>query len=450
MELRASTHRRLGLSKIELCRVLLVLGGLHCAGPARAALDDRVVVLRIEGAIQPASLRYLERGLAEARDRGAKLTILELNTPGGLLVSLREMTAALTTAEVPVAVYVTPAGARAASAGFFLLLAADLAAMAPGTNTGAAHPVPLGNQESVPEKMLEKTVSDAAAFARSIASARGRPVGWAEQAVTESRSYSDQEAQAKQLIDLVASDREELLRAIDGRELRRFDGRVEVLSLRAPKVEVIGLNSADRILMFIADPNVAYLLLLIGMLGISIEIFSPGLIVPGAIGGLSMLLALYALSVLPVSVVGIALLVTALAFFVAEAFVTSYGLLTVGGVVAFVLGSVMLIDTPVPSARVSLGLVIPTAVLLATVVAFLATRALRLRRRRPLGGLEELLGEEGDAVTALEPEGKVFVHGEYWDAIAAKRLPRGARVRVRAISGKRLEVDPALPISPAT
>jgi membrane-bound serine protease (ClpP class) len=443
---RPTTLRRVRRSTSVLCLVLLGHAGPLTTARARPAPDDVVVVLRIDGAIQPASLRYLERGLAEARDRGATLTVVELDTPGGLLVSLREMTTALTTADVPVAVYVAPAGARAASAGFFLLIAADVAAMAPGTNTGAAHPVPLRNRESVPEQTLEKITSDAAAFARSIAAQRGRPVEWAEKAVTESRSFSDREAYDKHLIDLVAPDRGALIRALDGREIRRFDGRVEVLSLRAPRIEVIGLTTAERILMFIADPNVAYLLLLVGMLGIFIEVFSPGLIVPGVLGALSMLLALYALSVLPVSVVGIALLAAALALFVAEAFVTSYGLLAVGGVVALVLGSIMLIDTPIPSARVSIWLVVPTAVLLAAVVALLAARALRVRRRAPRGGLEELLGEEADVVTPLAPEGRVFVHGEYWDAVAPTRVPRGARVRVRAVSGKRLEVDPVSPI----
>lgn len=446
--LRPTTPQHVRRSTSALSGAALVLVGWIAAAPARAQPEDRVVVLRIDGAIQPASLRYLERGLAEASERGAKLTIVELDTPGGLLVSLREMTTALTTADVPVAVYVAPSGARAASAGFFLLIAADVAVMAPGTNTGAAHPVPLGDRDSVSDEMLAKAANDAAAFARSIASQRGRPVELVEEAVTESRSFSDREAHEQQLIDLVASSRDELIRALDGREVRRFDGRTEALSLDTPVVEVVGLTVPERILMFIADPNVAYLLLLVGMLGIAIEVFSPGLIVPGAVGGLSMLLALYALSVLPVNVVGIALLLVAAGLFVAEAFVTSYGLLTLGGIVSFVLGSIMLIDTPIPTARVSIWLVVPTAVLLAAVVAFLSSRALRLRRRPARGGLEELVGEEADVVTPLEPEGRVFVHGEYWDAVAATRIPRGARVRVRAIVGSRLEVDPISPKPP--
>lgn len=429
---------------------LVALLALVVAAPTQADPEDRVVVLRLDGAIQPASLRYLERGLAEARERGAELVIVELDTPGGLVVSLREMTTALMGSDVPVVVYVAPTGARAASAGFFLLIAADVAAMAPGTNTGAAHPEPLGNRESVSDTALEKASNDAAAFARSIAAARGRPVEWAEKAVTESRSFSDHEAREKGLIDVVASGRAELLRALDGKEVRRFDGRTEVLSLRAPEVQVLGLTSAERFLMFIADPNIAYLLLLLGMIGIAAEVFSPGLVVPGIIGGLSMLLALYALSVLPVSVVGAALLLAGLAFFVVEAFVTSYGLLTVGGVISFVLGSIMLIDSPLPTARVSVWLIVPAAALLGAVLVFIATRAMRVRRMQPLGGLEDLLGEECEAVTSLEPEGRVFVRGEYWSAVAPTYVPRGARVRVRAVSGRRLEVDPALPTATPT
>ncbi|MBI2892539.1 MAG: nodulation protein NfeD [Deltaproteobacteria bacterium] len=416
---------------------------LSLPGRPGAAADRAVVVLELRGAIQPASLRYLRRGLAESRDRSAALTILELDTPGGLLVSLREMTAALTGAERPVAVFVTPAGARAASAGFFLLIAADVAAMAPGTNAGAAHPIPLGSRDSVSDKALEKIASDAAAFARALAEQRGRSVQWAEKAVTHSLSYGDREALGKGLIDLVVSDRDSLIRALDGRRVRRFDGRTEVLSLSSARVEVVGLDVAERILMVIADPNVAYLLLLVGMLGIAIEIYSPGLVVPGALGVLSLLLAFYALSVLPVSLVGVALLVLAVTAFVAEAFVVSYGLLTAGGLVAFVLGSIMLVEGPVPAARVSVWLVLPTALVLAAVVALLAAKVLRARRRPPRAGLEELVGEVGDVVVPLAPEGRVFVHGEYWDAVSPTDLPTGTRVRVRRVVGRRLEVNPA-------
>lgn len=422
----------------------LALGAQRAAPPEGEPVGEPVVVLRLSGAIQPASLRYLRRGLKEAERRNAAVTVLELDTPGGLLGSLREMTQALGSSDRPVVVYVTPQGARAASAGFFLLLAADVAAMAPGTNAGAAHPVPLGSREEVPQQVQEKLTNDAAAFARALAELRQRSAEAAELAVTESRSFTEQECLRQRLTDLVAADRAELLRALDGRSVRRADGRVEVLSLRAPQVQVVELDAAERVLMVIADPNVAYVLLLLGLLGLAVELFSPGAWVPGALGALSLLLSLWALSVLPVSLVGVAFLLGAVACFVAEAFVPSYGLLTVGGLVCLVLGSLLLVEGPLPSARVSAWVVLPTALLVSAVVGVLAARAFRVRRAPARAGLEALVGEEGEAVEALAPSGRVFVHGEYWDAVApASPLPKGTRVRIRAIAGSRLQVDPA-------
>ncbi len=410
------------------------------AAPALAG--GRVVVLTVDDTIQPASLRYLRRGLETADRSGAALTVIELNTPGGLLTSLRQMTTAITSAERPVAVYVTPTGGQAASAGFFLLMAADVAAMAPGTNTGAAHPV--GDQGAeLPKTISEKVTNDAAALIRSLATQRGRSAEWAEKAVLESLSYTEREALEKKLIDLVAGDRGELLAALDGREVTRFDGTKLTLALAAPEVVPVGPNTSDKLLSVIAHPNIAYLLLLLGMLGIYFELSHPGAILPGVLGGISLLLALFALSVLPVNYAGILLILLAIVFFIAEVKVTSYGLLAVAGLVSFILGSLMLIDSPFPMLRVSLSVVLPSAVVASAVILFLLTRVLRSHRAQPVTGEEGIIGEIGEAAVDLDPRGKVFVHGEYWDARAAAPIKAGSAVRIIKIVGRQLEVEAA-------
>ncbi len=407
---------------------------------AAAEGGQRVVILTMDDTIQPASLRYLRRGLEAADASGAALTVLELNTPGGLLTSLRQMTTAITSARRPVAVLVRPSGAQAASAGFFLLIAADVAAMCPGTNAGAAHPVG-GEGQELSKTIAEKVTNDAAALIRSLAEQRGRSSEWAEKAVTESLSYTEREAMEKKLIDLVVNDRAELFKALDGRKVRRFDGSEEVLDLSAPEVVLIKPNAGDRLLSVIAHPNIAYLLFLLGILGIYFELSHPGAIVPGVVGGVSILLALFALSVLPVNYVGVLLILLAIAFFIAEVKVTSYGLLALAGIVAFIFGSLMLVDSPIPSMRVGLQVVLPAAVFVAAVVIFLLTRVLRVHRTAPLTGVEGLVGEEGQVTRPLDPVGTVFVHGEYWDARAATPVAAGRPVRVLGVEGKRLIVE---------
>ncbi len=404
---------------------------------------EKVVVIRLEDTIQPASLRYLQRGLREAARQQAALALVELNTPGGLLTSLRQMTTAITTSPRPVVVYVTPSGAQAASAGFFLLMAADVAAMAPGTNAGAAHPVG-GQGEDLEKTIAEKVTNDAAALIRSLAQQRGRPMEWAEKAVRESLSFTEREALEKKLIDLVARNREELLAKLDGWEARRFSGSKEPLSLKAPQVEFVPPSPADKLLSAIAHPNIAYILLLIGLLGLYFELSHPGAIFPGVLGAVSLLLAFFALSVLPVNYVGVLLILLAIGFFVAEVKVTSYGLLTVAGLVCFIVGSAMLIDAPLPTLRVSWGVILPTALVVALVVIFLLSRVVQAHRHRPISGVEGLMGEVGTAVTALSPTGKVFVHGEYWDAVSQEPVAQGSPVRVVAVKGSKLEVEPVV------
>lgn len=420
---------------VACCGLLLALASSGSAG-------ERVVILTLKDSIQPASLRYLERGLEASEASGAALTVIELNTPGGLLTSLREMTTAITSATRPVVVYVTPTGAQAASAGFFLLMAADVAAMAPGTNTGAAHPVG-GQGEDLAKTMGEKATNDAAALVRSLATQRGRDVDAAEKAVRESASYTERESLEKKLIDLVANDRKELLKLLEGRTVKRFDGHEETLRLGAPEVVNVGPSASDKLLSAIAHPNIAYLLLLAGIVGIYFELSHPGAIFPGVLGGISLLLALFALSVLPVNYVGVMLIVLSIGFFIAEVKVTSYGLLTVAGLISFVIGSLMLVDSPIPALRVGLAVVLPAALMVAAIVIFLLTRVLRVHRQVPLTGAEGLAGEEAEVVVAVAPRGKVFVHGEYWEAESASALPAGSRARVVRVDGKHLIVEPA-------
>jgi membrane-bound serine protease (ClpP class) len=405
------------------------------------------VILTLNDSIQPASLRYLQRGIETADKAGAAVTVIELNTPGGLLTSLRQMTTAITSARRPVVVYVTPTGGQAASAGFFLLMAADVAAMAPGTNAGAAHPVG-GQGEELNKTMTEKVTNDAAALIRSIATQRGRPVEWAEKAVRRSSSYTEREALEKKLIDVVATDRGELLKWLDGRTVKRFDGREEKLETAKAEVVEVGPSSADKLLSVIAHPNIAYLLMLLGMVGIYFELSHPGAILPGVLGGVSILLALFALSVLPVNYVGVLLIILGIAFFVLEVKVTSYGLLTVAGLVSFVFGSLMLIRSPFPEMRVGLAVVLPTALFVAGVVIFLVSRVIRAHKVVPITGTEGLVGERGQVVQAFSPVGKVFVHGEYWDATGSGELPVGTRVRVVRVVGSTLEVEPGHAESP--
>ncbi len=421
--------------------LLLILGPV-----ARAS--QRVVILTLSDSIQPASLRYLERGLGTADAAGAAVSIIELDTPGGLLTSLRRMTTAITTARRPVVVYVTPSGAQAASAGFFLLMAADVAAMAPGTNAGAAHPV-AGEGAELTKTMAEKVTNDAAALIRSLATRRGRSSEWAEKAVRKSLSYTEREALEKKLIDVVANDRGELLKWLNGREITRFDGRTEKLDLSAPEVVTVAPSASDRLLSVIAHPNIAYLLLLLGMVGIYFELSHPGVVLPGVLGGVAILLALFALSVLPVNYVGVLLILLGIGFFVAEVKVASYGLLTVAGLASFVLGSLMLIRSPFPALRVGLAVVLPTAVAVAFVVIFLLTRVLRSHRKPPVTGAEGLAGEVAEVVAALVPDGKVFVHGEYWDAHSSAPVAAGGRARVVRVVGKKLEVEPVAGSPPA-
>ena len=424
-----------------LARVFLALALLGPVGHARG----EVVLARVHSVIHPISSELILDAIHTADAAGAAAVVVELSTPGGLLTSTREITTAMLGARTPVVVWVAPDGAQNASAGFFLLLAADVAAMAPNTNTGAAHPVG-GQGEDIPGKLGEKMEQDAAAYIRALAGRNGRNVTLAEEAVVKSRSFTAREALDGKLIDLIAPTLPELLKALDGRTVRK-GGRAVTLRTAGAPVREVELPPGRRLIAWVADPNIAYILLVLGGLGLYFELMNPGAILPGVVGGICLILAFFALSVLPVNVAGLALLLLALLFFIAEIKVVSHGLLGTGGVIALVLGSLMLFKTADAMLRVSLPLIASLVVFTVAVVGFLLFMALRAQRVPVVTGREGLLHEHGMARTPLDPRGKVFVHGELWDAVAPEPVAAGEAVEIVAVQNLTLEVR-ALPRAP--
>ena len=400
-----------------------------------------VLHLRVSSIIHTVSSEFVRDALDQAERGDAEAVVIEIDTPGGLVESTREITTAMLGSRVPVVVFVAPQGARAASAGFFILMAADLAAMAPSTNTGSAHPVG-GQGETIEGVLGEKVEEDAAATIRSLAARHGRDVALAQSAVVESKSFTETEALASGLVDVVADDLESLLQAIDGRTVVK-NGVERRLRTAEAETRPIEMTVFQRVRSIIAHPNVAYMLLSLGGLGIYFELANPGTIVPGVLGAICLILAFYALSVLPVSYAGVALLILAAILFVLEIKVTSFGLLGAGGVLSLVLGSMMLFKSADPAIRVSLELVLGTAVVASAVLVFLVTVVLRVHRRRATTGREGMVHERGVARTDLAPRGKVAVHGEIWDAVSEAPIAAGQPVEVIRIEGLLLRVQPA-------
>lgn len=417
--------------------------GASVTPPARGP-GPKVLVARIDTPIHPAAANYLKKVLRAAGEEGAALVVVGLSTPGGLLTSTREMTSAILQSKVPVATYVSPSGAQAASAGFFLLLAGDVAAMAPGTNAGAAHPVG-GEGQDLPKTMNEKAEQDARAFIRSLARQRGRNAEKAEAAVTTSVSYTETEAKEAGLIEVVARDLPDLLAQLEGRRLTRVGGAVATLALRGYRIEEREMGRAEKLIGIVSHPNVAYLLFLAGLLGLYFELSSPGAVLPGVVGGISLLLALYAFSVLPVNLAGLALIVFGILLFIAEVKVVSHGILAVGGAVALLAGSLLLFSGRGEESiyRVDLSVIVPGLLLTLGIVGFLAWKTLELRMRPPRTGLEGLLGETARVVEEFAGPGggRVLVHGEYWEADGPMGLREGETVRVTNVEGMRLRVE---------
>ena len=416
----------------------LFLLGLLAANSKAAA--PRVLAVDVDGMIHPVTTEILSRAIQQAKQENATLLLVRLSTPGGLMDAMRESMEKIVAAPMPVVTFVAPSGARAASAGFFILESGDVAAMAPGTNTGAAHPVLMGGE--MDSTMKQKVENDAAAFMRSIVSKRGRNSALAEKAVRESQSFTDKEALDNRLIELVATDERDLLNKLDGREITRLDGTRVVLHTRGAAIEVYEKNLRQKIMSAISDPNLALVLLVLGALGIYVEFTSPGLIVPGILGAIMALLGLSALSVLPINWLGAALLLLAFALFVLEAKFATHGILGAGGALSMVLGAVMLIDSPVPEMRIHLSTAVALALPFSLITMVLLSLVLRARRNKVVTGSEGMIGEIGTAVTPLTPEGKIFVRGEYWNATAPAPVNAGSRVRVTAIDRLRLIVEP--------
>jgi membrane-bound serine protease (ClpP class) len=427
-----------------VCRKVMGMVARICAvvlwAVVAAAAGPKVRVVTLNGPINPVTADYLRRNIHEAAKDGEKLIIIEMDTPGGLDSAMRDMVKELFASPVPVVAYVAPSGARAASAGALIAMAADVCAMAPGTNIGAAHPVTIGEK---PDAVMEtKMVNDAVAYAEGIARKRGRDPALAQRMVRESHSLTADSALAGRITDLVAVDRADLLRQLDGRRLNR-DGGETVLNLAGAVVRVAGMGPRERILNAISNPNVAYVLLMLGMLGLFFELSNPGVILPGVIGGISLLLAFFAFQTLPVNYAGMLLILLGLILFIAEIKIVSHGMLTVGGGIAMVLGSLLLFESPEPYLRVSWQLILVTTLVVGGFAAFAVTMAVRAHRQKPTTGLEGLVGEAGEATDDLAPAGKVFVRGEYWDAWGDEPIAAGEKVVVVEVSGMRVKVRKA-------
>lgn len=422
----------------------VALFAVVCAAAMSAQESDAPLVVRarLADVIHPITAEYVVQSISDAEQRGADLFVLEIDTPGGLDTSMREIIQAFLASDVPVCLYVGPSGARAASAGFFMAMAADIVAMAPSTNMGAASPVAVGGE--LDETMENKLQEDAQAYIRSLSEQRGRPVDLAVAAVSEGRSYSAAEAVDAGLADLQVGSFADLLVALEGRRVAR-DDRVWQLALGDAVVVNREMSTRQRLLAIIAHPQIAYILMLIGVAGLYFELSTPGAVLPGVVGGLSLVLAMLAFQVLPISFAGLALIALAILFFILEIKVTSYGLLTVAGLVSFVLGSLMLVPGPIPEMRLQAMFVVPTALAVAGLAAFLLSLVLRTHRGQVLTGPAGLVGDAGRATRGFVPgeDGEVFVHGEVWKARSDQAVQSGDAIEVTGLeSGMIVRVRP--------
>lgn len=419
--------------------LFLVVTGLGVFGSARESLAaDEIVIIELEGPISPGSAMYVVRGLEEAEKRGAAFSIVRLDTPGGLGSSMRTIVKAILNSPIPVIVYVGPKGAGAASAGVMITVAGHIAAMAPGTNIGAAHPVTVGGKD-IQKTMSEKVTNDMASYGRGIAEDKGKNGEWVEKAIRQSVSITAEEALKNNVIDLVAKDMDELIKSLDGRKVTLSRGVITLETAGLKKV-YFSPKFRDKVLKTISDPNIAYILMMIGLAGLYFELSHPGAIFPGVIGAISLILAFFSFQTLPVNYAGLLLILLAIILFIAEVKITSYGLLSIGGLVSMTLGSIMLFEEV---GGVSLKLVLPTIILVGGFFVIVAGLAFRAFRARPKGGKEGLIGERGIVKDRIAPEGLVFVHGEYWNAKAKEELEPGDQIEVIGMDGLVLKVKKA-------
>jgi membrane-bound serine protease (ClpP class) len=408
------------------------------AEPGEATESATVAVATYEGVINPVAAEYLTQVIADAEKDHAQAVVIQLDTPGGLDTSMRMIIKEMSAAEVPIIVYVSPVGARAASAGVFITLAAQIAAMAPGTNIGAAHPVSMGGGE-MDKEMKKKVENDAAAYIKSIAQKHGRNVQWAEDAVRESVSATETEALKLKIIDLIAGDLTALLAAVDGKTVQTAAGQ-STLHTKSAALKKIPMTRRLKILNALSDPNIAYILMLLGTYGLIFELSSPGAILPGVVGAICIILAFYSFQALPINYAGLLLILAAIVMFIAEIKVPSYGLLTVGGVVSMVLGSLMLIRTDLPSMQVSLWVILPTAIATAGFFVLVIGMAWKTHKQKPVAGIEGFIGRSGIAQTEIRPSGQVLIQGEIWEAVSSEPVRKGETVEVTEIEGLKLHV----------
>jgi len=407
-----------------------------------AAASAEVLKIVVNDSIHPITDEYIGRAIAEAEHNKDQALLIEINTPGGLLESTRDIIEKILASPVPVIIYVTPSGSRAASAGFFILESADVAAMAPGTNTGAAHPVTLGGGK-MDDTMKEKIENDSAALMRSVVAKRGRNVEIAETAVRQSKSFTDQEALSQKLIDYVAPSEDDLFKQLQGKQVKRFTGQTITLNLVGDPIRPFDMTLKQHILAYLMDPNVAFILLAVGALALYAEFNHPGAVVPGTVGVVFILIAIFALNLLPTRFAAVVLIFASFILFALEAKFAAHGVLAIGGIVTLTLGGLLLVDAPIPEMRVHLLTALAVSIPLGIITVFLMSIALKARANKVVTGVQGLIGEIGLTQSALSPQGKVFIHGELWDAISSANLPAGQPVVVRQVDGLQLRVDPA-------
>ncbi len=421
---------------LSLFLSLLLASALAVPGEAQ---EKHAAVIKINDVITPAIADYISRSIEQATKEKAACLIIQMDTPGGLDLSMRDIIKDIMNAEIPVIVYVGPSGARAASAGAIITIAADIAAMAPSTNIGAAHPVAVGGGK-MDRTMAEKVENDAVAYVKSIAQKKGRNVDWAVRAVRDSVSIPETEALKLKVIDLVAKDLNELLEKIDGKTVEKPKGAIK-LATKGLKIQELEMGFRQRFLATLSNPNIAYILMMIGMVGLYFELAHPGAVFPGVIGGICLILAFFAFRTLPVNYAGVLLILLGIFLFIAEIKIASYGLLTMGGLISLAIGSIMLFDSPVPFLRASFTVIIPTVLATAAFFIFVVAAALKAQLARPTTGSEGIVGEIGVAKTRLAPDGKVFVHGEWWNAYADEGIEPEEKVRVLKHEGLKLKVE---------
>ena len=420
--------------------VVLIFSLFYCSVFSYAQ-SSKVDVVTIDGIIDPVDAEFLTKTIRNATSAGAECLIIQLDTPGGLDLAMRSIIKEMMRADIPVIVYVSPGGARAASAGALITIAAHIAAMAPGTNIGAATPVALGGGK-MEDDMAAKVKNDAAAYAESLATKRNRNKEWAIKAVRESVSITENEALKIKVIDLIAANINDLLSQIDGREVTTEAG-VKTLDTKNSTVNYIEMGLREKILNTLSNPNIAYILFLVGLLGLYFELSNPGAIFPGIVGGICLILAFFAFQTLPINYAGILLIILAVILFILEIKVTSFGMLTVGGIITLTLGSLMLFDSPLPFMRVSYDVLIPVVVITSACFILVISLAIRAYSKKPATGKEGLVGEIGISKSSIDPSGKVFIHGEYWDAISDEAIPEETRVQVTEVNNIELKVKKA-------